>query len=130
MRVGGRRAELTWKSAILVGILTIFFVSLISMAVAALAAREGMSTSSAMPSQAGSIPWNGRDTLNVLVLGLDSPSPTASTAAAMLVVSYNPSTGKERVLSIPASLWVTIPGFGPDTVANTYADGGSRLALQ
>jgi anionic cell wall polymer biosynthesis LytR-Cps2A-Psr (LCP) family protein len=76
--------------------------------------------------QPGSIPWNGKDRLNVLFLGLNARK---SAATSLAVASYDTRSRTVRLLSIPASLWVSIPGFGQDKIANAYADGGTRLAL-
>ena len=100
-RVRAGRAELTWKSAAIIALLIVFLVSLVSMAVAALAAKGAPSVTGAVLSQPGSIPWNGRDPLTMLVLGVDSPGSSPARAGGMLVISYTPSTGRERVLSIP-----------------------------
>lgn len=125
----GRATELTWKSAMLIALVIVLLASLVSMAIAAVAPRGNPGSSAGVAAQPGSLAWNGSDQLNVLLLGFNSPSPDPGRLSAIMVWSYSPSTGRERLLSIPVSLWVTVPGFGQDTLANAYADGGPRLAL-
>jgi LCP family protein required for cell wall assembly len=129
LRVSAGRADLTWRTAASVALIVVLLVSLVSMAVAAIAAKGSLSSAGGVASQPGSIPWNGRDPLTMLVLGLNAPSPGPARATGMMVLSYSPSTRTERVLAIPGSLWVTVPGYGQDTLDNAYADGGPRLAL-
>ncbi len=76
--------------------------------------------------QPGSISWNGKGRLNVLFLGLTARRTATSDLA---VASYDPRRNTVRLLSLPPSLWVSIPGFGQDRIADAYADGGPRLAL-
>jgi hypothetical protein len=47
----------------------------------------------------------------------------------MAVASYEPAQGRVRILSLPPSLWITIPGFGQGRIVSSYADGGAHLAL-
>jgi LCP family protein required for cell wall assembly len=83
--------------------------------------------------QAGSIPWNGSDPVNIVIAGLDQRAnqphefPHTDT---LMVASINPQNDSIRILSIPRDLWVTIPGVGPDRVNDAYGDGGTKLLAQ
>jgi len=76
--------------------------------------------------QPGSLHWDGRTRLTVLLAG----SPNAQTAAGqLLVASLDPGRRELSVLAVPSSMWVTIPGYGQGPIADSYADGGTRLLL-
>lgn len=77
--------------------------------------------------QPGALPWNPQDSASILLIGTSPASDPATTT--MEVVSYHPSARTLDVVSIPDNLWVTIPGYGQDRIAQSYYDGGPRLAL-
>jgi LCP family protein required for cell wall assembly len=88
------------------------------------ATARGVSTSFEPP------PWNGRDRLNVLVLGIDSrgvPSDTQNTDT-MIVLSLDPVNRTAAMLSVPRDTLAAIPGHGNDKVNAAYAFGGPQLA--
>jgi LCP family protein required for cell wall assembly len=75
-------------------------------------------------------PWNGRDRLNVLVLGIDSrgvPGDTQNTDT-MIVLSLDPLNRTAAMLSVPRDTLVTIPGAGQQKVNAAFAIGGPDLA--
>jgi anionic cell wall polymer biosynthesis LytR-Cps2A-Psr (LCP) family protein len=114
-----------WMAALVSGLLVVLLVALGATGIFLLAPSKP-AAASFIRDQPGSIPWNGKDAVRVLFLGLDS---SRSKSTGLAVASYDPSHAQIHVLTIPPSLWVTIPGFGQDRIENAYADGGSRLAL-
>lgn len=103
----------------------VVLVSTIAAAVSLLS-PSNQAAASFIHAQPGSVPWNGKERLTVLFLGLNARKTAATNLA---VASYDPRHNTAHLLSIPPSLWVSIPGFGQDRVADAYADGGARLAL-
>jgi LCP family protein required for cell wall assembly len=74
--------------------------------------------------------WNGRERLNVLVLGIDSrgvPGDTQNTDT-IIVLSLDPLNRTASMLSIPRDTLVPIPGHGSEKVNAAYALGGPELA--
>ena len=114
-----------WKAAMVSGLALILVVSAVASGIFLLAPSNPVSASF-IRAQPGSVPWNGKQLLNVLFLGLDD---SRSHATALAVASYNPQQREVRILPLPPSMWVSIPGFGQDRIANAYTDGGPRLSL-
>jgi LCP family protein required for cell wall assembly len=88
------------------------------------ATARGVSTTFEPP------PWNGRDRLNVLVLGIDSrgvPGDTQNTDT-MIVLSLDPVNRTAAMLSVPRDTLVPIPGHGSEKVNAAFAIGGPDLA--
>ena len=87
---------------------------------------RGVSTSFEPP------PWNGRDRLNVLVLGIDTRGVGGDTqnTDTMIVLSLDPVNGTAAMLSVPRDTLVNIPGAGQEKVNAAFAIGGPDLAQQ
>lgn len=124
-RAGRQRGHMGWKAVLLSAVLLVLIVSVVAAGFS-LISPSNQAAASIIGAQPGSLPWNERQPVNVLFLGMDG---TSSRATALAVASFDPPTHTVHLLSIPPSLWVTIPGFGTDRVANAYADGGAKLAL-
>jgi polyisoprenyl-teichoic acid--peptidoglycan teichoic acid transferase len=87
-------------------------------------------------------PWDGKNRVTVLLLGLDYRDWVANQGAprsdTMMVVSFDPLTQEAGILSIPRDLWVEIPGFGHNRINTAYMfgeayrlpGGGPALAMQ
>jgi len=88
------------------------------------ATARGVSTSFDLP------PWNGRDRLNVLVLGVDSRGVAGDTqnTDTMIVVSLDPVNKTATMLSIPRDTLAAIPGHGSNKVNSAFQLGGPDLA--
>ena len=88
------------------------------------ATARGVSTSFDLP------PWNGRERLNVLVLGIDSRGVAGDTqnTDTMIVLSIDPVNRTAAMLSVPRDTLVPIPGHGSDKVNAAFALGGPDLA--
>ena len=76
------------------------------------------------------VPYNGRDRLNVLVLGIDSRGTSGDTqnTDTIIVLSLDPVNRTASMLSVPRDTLVTMPGHGQDKVNAAYAYGGPDLA--
>ena len=74
--------------------------------------------------------WNGRDRLNVLVLGIDSRGVAGDTqnTDTIIVVSIDPVNRTGAMLSVPRDTLAAIPGHGLDKVNSAFAFGGPELA--
>jgi LCP family protein required for cell wall assembly len=88
------------------------------------ATARGVSTSFDLP------PWNGRERLNVLVLGIDSRGVAGDTqnTDTMIVLSIDPVNRTAAMLSVPRDTFVAIPGHGSQKVNAAFALGGPDLA--
>jgi LCP family protein required for cell wall assembly len=84
-------------------------------------------------------PWNGKERVNILVMGIDQregEQDTAYRTDTMIVLTLDPVTMHAGMLSIPRDLWVPIPGYdnGRINTANflgdayNYPGGGPALA--
>jgi polyisoprenyl-teichoic acid--peptidoglycan teichoic acid transferase len=84
-------------------------------------------------------PWNGKERVNVLVMGIDQrevDKEPAYRTDTMIVLTLDPVTLHAGMLSIPRDLWVPIPGYdnGRINTANfigdayDYPGGGPALA--
>lgn len=75
--------------------------------------------------------WQGRDRLNILLLGIDrrqdEPFDGARSDTIMLA-SIDPVTKSAALVSLPRDLWVNIPGFGEQRINVAHAVGGPDLA--
>ena len=76
------------------------------------------------------VPYNGRDRLNVLVMGIDSRGTNGDTqnTDTIIVLSLDPVNRTASMLSVPRDTLVTMPGHGQDKVNAAYAYGGPDLA--
>ncbi|HEV2011638.1 MAG TPA: LCP family protein [Candidatus Limnocylindria bacterium] len=88
------------------------------------ATARGVSTSFDLP------PWNGRERLNVLVLGIDSRGVAVDTqnTDTMIVLSIDPMNRTAAMLSVPRDTLAAIPGHGSAKVNSAFALGGPDLA--
>ena len=93
------------------------------------------------PNQQIALPkaWNGKERLNILVMGIDQregENELGYRTDTMIVVTVDPLTNQAGLLSVPRDTWVNIPGFETNriNVANDLGDrykypgGGSALA--
>ena len=76
------------------------------------------------------VPYNGRDRLNVLVMGIDSRGTAGDTqnTDTIIVLSLDPVNRTAAMLSVPRDTLVAIPGHGQDKINAAYAYGGPDLA--
>lgn len=80
--------------------------------------------------QPGTIPWNGRDRITVVAMGLTQRTTEPARTDTLLAMDINPATHHINMLSVPRDLWVNVPGSSAtdEKLADAYALGGSKLA--
>lgn len=79
--------------------------------------------------QPGAYPWDGKQPVNVLIMGLQiGGASTNPLTDSLMVASYQPG-GKVSLLSIPRDLWVEIPGHGEGRINEAFQDGGPHEAM-
>jgi len=75
-------------------------------------------------------PWNGKERINVLLLGVDdrpwdkSWGPPRSDTIILLTLDPTSRTG--GAISLPRDLWVNLPGIGERKLTQAYALGEAR----
>lgn len=67
--------------------------------------------------------WNGKDRVNILLIGVDRRANEVARSDTMILVSVDPVTKTASMLSIPRDLKVVIPGHGVDKMNAAYAFG-------
>jgi LCP family protein required for cell wall assembly len=82
--------------------------------------------------------WEGKERINILVLGIDQREDEQGPwrTDTMMLVSVDPVAQSASMLSIPRDVWVTIPGYREDRINNAhfygdafdYPGGGPALA--
>lgn len=83
------------------------------------------------PSDVKPVPWDGKERINILLLGLDyrdweaNETPRSDT---MILFTLDPVSMTAGMLSIPRDMWVEIPGFGHGKINTAYFLGeGNKL---
>ncbi|MDQ0160524.1 LCP family glycopolymer transferase [Alkalibacillus salilacus] len=71
-----------------------------------------------------------KDTVNVLLLGVDERENDVGRSDTMILLSLNPDTEEMLMFNIPRDTRVSIPGHDKDKINHAYAFGGSELAVQ
>ena len=113
--------------AVITGIVTLTVIVLAAFALFVLIPRGTTSTSAVVQAQPGAAAWDSGAPTTILLVG--APDASSAAATSFVVASYEPATRALALLSIPANLWVTVPGFGHAPLGQAYADGGLRLML-
>lgn len=68
--------------------------------------------------------WNGKTSLNILVIGLDSrPEGGDQNADVIIIAQIDLINRQMRAVSIPRDLLVEIPGYGYDKINSAYNHG-------
>ncbi len=83
--------------------------------------------------QAGVVPWNGHDPLNILVMGIDPRTNETPNSDTMMVLHVDPASRDVTMLSVPRDLFVTIPGpqnYGPYKINAAMALGYNGVSGQ
>ncbi len=73
--------------------------------------------------QAGTVPWNGSDPVNILVMGIDQRTNEQTRSDSMIVLRVDPSSHDVKMLSVPRDLWVHIPRAYDAKINQAYALG-------
>ncbi|GAB3056792.1 LCP family glycopolymer transferase [Virgibacillus ainsalahensis] len=74
--------------------------------------------------------FSDKDSINILLLGVDQRSGDSGRSDTMILMSANPNTNSMQMLSIPRDTYVNIPGRGMDKINHAYAFGGVELSVQ
>lgn len=77
--------------------------------------------------------WEGKDRVNVLILGGDSrglKKNEVPRSDSIMVASIDPATKKAYLFSILRDTYVKIPDHGEDRINVAYALGGANLAMK
>lgn len=82
-------------------------------------------TSLFLPAQAGAVPWNGTDRINILAMGVDQRTSEQARADTMMIISLDPATRHVALLSVPRDLWVQFPEGGEGKINTPYAIGAA-----
>ncbi len=79
-------------------------------------------------------PWDGKERVTVLVMGVDYRDWIAGEGAArsdtMMLMTLDPVTKTAGLLSVPRDLWVGIPGYIHAKINTAHAVGGPSLAVR
>ena len=84
-------------------------------------------------------PWNGKERINILLLGIDQrvgEEEPCNRTDTMMVFTLDPVTMQAGMLSIPRDIWVPIPGYNNNRIntancigdTQDYPGGGMALA--
>ena len=68
-------------------------------------------------------PWDGKERLTILLLGVDRREDEPSRSDTMILVNIDPVTKRAAMLSIPRDMRVIIPGYGVHKINAAYAFG-------
>jgi LCP family protein required for cell wall assembly len=74
-------------------------------------------------------PWNGKERVNILLLGIDQrvgEKDTCYRTDTMIVFTLDPVTMQAGMLSIPRDIWVPIPGYNNNRINTANCIGDTR----
>ncbi|MGW8823015.1 LCP family protein [Paenibacillus lautus] len=74
--------------------------------------------------------WEGKERVNILLIGGDSRGDDAGRSDTMLVASIDPVTKSAHLFSILRDTYVDIPGHGKGRLNSAFAYGGIELTRQ
>ncbi|MDO7905214.1 LCP family protein [Paenibacillus sp. JX-17] len=108
------------------------FSNAISTTAASTAAdRSSAADSSSSAEENVTIPkWEGKERVNVLILGGDSRGDDAGRSDSVMVLSIDPSSKKVHLFSVLRDTYVDIPGHGRGRLNAAFAYGGTELTRQ
>lgn len=135
MRVRTQRAGRAYRSgigcgtALITGVVVFLAISLVAAALFIASPANSNGRAPFLQAQPGALSWNSHERLTVLLIGVGGRPGQGGHSQSLTVASFDPTARSIGLLSIPSSLWVSIPGFGSTRISEAYADGGPRLAL-
>lgn len=89
----------------------------------------GPDSTGGSPVAAAIPPWDKKEPINILLIGLDERSDSQdSRADTQIIVHIDPVAKTAAMISIPRDLWVDIPGYGPDRINAAYQKGENDKA--
>lgn len=74
--------------------------------------------------------WEGKERVNILLIGADARDQETPRADTMLIASIDPETKKATLMSIMRDTYLSIPGYGMDRANAAYPLGGTNLVVQ
>ncbi|AWP29419.1 transcriptional regulator [Paenibacillus glucanolyticus] len=74
--------------------------------------------------------WEGKERINILLIGGDSRGDDAGRSDTMLVASIDPVTKRAHLFSLLRDSYVEIPGHGKGRLNSAFAYGGIELTRQ
>lgn len=74
--------------------------------------------------------WEGKERINILLIGGDSRGDDAGRSDTMLVASIDPVTKRAHLFSLLRDTYVEIPGHGKGRLNSAFAYGGIDLTRQ
>lgn len=74
--------------------------------------------------------WDGKDVINILLLGADSRDEEAGRSDSIMVASINPVTRKAYLMTVLRDTYAEIPGHGSTRINAAFAYGGTDLAMK
>ena len=97
--------------------------------------KEFLSDLSMDSSIKGIIEENGSESVNILILGVDSGlgrewGRSSARSDINMIVHINLETYSTTILTVPRDLWVPIPGYDDGKINGAHAKGGPELAVQ
>ena len=85
------------------------------------------SQATSLPSLVLPPPWNGKERVNVLILGVDDrpwdPTWGPPRSDTVILATLDPQTMTAGAISLPRDLWVNLPGIGERKLTQAYALG-------
>ncbi|NGP44565.1 LCP family protein [Bacillaceae bacterium SIJ1] len=70
------------------------------------------------------------DTINMLLLGIDTEEAQSSRTDTIMIAQYNPETSEAKLASIMRDTYVNIPGHGYNKINAAFVFGGAELLRQ
>ncbi|TYR81270.1 LytR family transcriptional regulator [Priestia megaterium] len=112
-------------------VLTVFILFLGIAAYAFYQYQQGLAEADGQFGNDGQFAFHGKsadlDTMNVLLLGIDSRGEDHSRADTIMVAHYDKKNNQPKLVSIMRDSYVDIPGYGKNKINAAYAIGGPEL---
>ena len=127
-------ADILTSNAVLYGLVALAVILACGAGGLLVSSIRGAHTSDATPSAATPLPtlalpprWDGKERVNVLLLGVDErpwdPNWGAPRADAIILLTLDPQTMTGGAISLPRDLWVNLPGIGERKLNQAYSLG-------
>lgn len=93
--------------------------------------QQGLAEANGDFQKDGQFEFNGKsanlDTMNVLLLGIDSRGEEHSRADTIMIAHYDKDNNQPKIVSLMRDSYVDIPGYGKNKINAAYAFGGPEL---
>lgn len=74
--------------------------------------------------------WDGKERVNILLLGGDSRGDDAGRSDSVMIASIDPVTKKAHLFSVLRDTYVSIPGHGKSRLNAAFSYGGAELTKE